>query len=162
MTIKIGDTLPAISLKRLGENGMEAFDTLAEVKGKTVVLFGVPGAFTPTCAQKHLPGYIAAFPELKAKGVDDVICMAVNDPFVMQHWGSVSGADGKIHMWPDGNAALSDAMGLTFDGSGAGLGKRAVRFSMLLKDGIVQDLQIEEKPSDHELSSASACMARLK
>lgn len=161
MSIKVGDTLPSITLKRLGENGLEDFNTTQEIADKTVLIFGVPGAFTPTCAQKHLPGYIEAQSELAAKGIEKIICVAVNDPFVMQHWGNVAGTAGKVDMWPDGNATFSEALGLTFDGSGAGLGKRAVRFSLVAKNGVVTDLQVEEKPGALELSSASACLARL-
>lgn len=161
MTIKIGDTFPSVTLKRAGAGGLEAFDTAAELAGKKAVLFAVPGAFTPSCTQKHLPGYVADADALKAKGVDTIICLAVNDPFVMQHWGASAGAEGKVALWADGNGELADKLGLTFDGAGAGLGKRLQRFSMILENGIVKSLEIEAKPSDVELSGAQACLARL-
>lgn len=162
MTIQIGDTFPSITLKRLGNNGLEEFNTAEVLQGKTIVLFAVPGAFTPSCHQKHMPGYLAQLDTLRAKGVDAVICLAVNDPFVAKAWSDASGATGKIDVWPDGNAAVITALDLGFDGSGAGLGTRAKRFSMILENGIVKDLQIEETPSAVELSSAESCVVRLK
>jgi len=161
MTIKAGDRIPSVKLKKLGAGGMEEFDTAEAIKGKKVVLFGVPGAFTPACAQKHLPGYVQNAEAIKAKGVDEIICVAVNDPFVMQHWGETAHTEGKVTMWPDGNAAFADALGLTFDGAGAGLGKRFVRFAMIVNDGVIESLDVEEKPSDVELSGAQACMVKL-
>lgn len=161
MAIKQGDTIPSVKLKKMGAGGLEDFDTAEAIKGKRVVLFGVPGAFTPSCAQKHLPGYVSNAESIKAKGIDEIICVAVNDPFVMAHWGEVAKAEGKVSMWPDGNAAFADALGLTFDGAGAGLGKRFQRFSMIVDNGKVESLEIEDKPSDVELSGAQACLAKL-
>lgn len=161
MTIKIGDRIPDLNLKRLGASGMEDVNTAALFKGRKIVLFAVPGAFTPSCALKHLPGYINNAAAIKAKGVDEIICMAVNDPFVMKHWGEVAGADGKVTMLSDGNGELTRSFDLGMDGSGAGLGFRARRFSMVVEDGIITDLQIEEKPSDVDLSSAESCAVRL-
>jgi len=161
MAIKIGDKIPSVKLKRLGAGGLEEFDTAAEIAGKKVILFGVPGAFTPACAQKHLPGYVKNAADIRSKGIDDIICVAVNDPFVMQHWGDVANTSGKVSMWPDGNAAFADALGLTFDGAGAGLGKRFVRFSMIVNNGKVESLEVEAKPSDVELSGAEACLVKL-
>lgn len=161
MTIQTGDKIPAVTLKKLGANGLEDVHTDALFAGRKVILFGVPGAFTPSCAQKHLPGYVAEADNLKSKGVDEIICVAVNDPFVMNHWGEFAGATGKVTMLPDGNGEFVSALGLTFDGSGAGLGKRALRFAMIVEDGVVTDLQVEEKPSDVELTSANACALRL-
>jgi peroxiredoxin len=161
MAIKIGDKFPSVKLKKMGAGGLEEFDTAQALKGKKVVLFAVPGAFTPACAQKHLPGYVSNAAAIKAKGIDEIICLAVNDPFVMQHWAEVAGAEGKITMWPDGNGVLAEALGLTFDGAGAGLGKRAQRFSMVIEDGTVKSLEVEAKPSDVELSGAQACLAKL-
>lgn len=162
MTIKTGDKIPSVKLKRLGASGMEEFDTAAEIAGKKVVLFGLPGAFTPPCSQKHLPGYLERLNDLKAQGIDMVICVAVNDPFVMKKWSEETGAEGKIAMWPDGNATFADALGLHFDGSGHGLGKRFKRFSMLIENGTVKELEVEDKASDVEVSSANACVARLQ
>lgn len=161
MTIKTGDLLPSVTLKKMGAAGLEEFNTADAVKGKKVIVFGVPGAFTPSCAQKHLPGYIAQCEAIKAKGIDEIICVAVNDPFVMSHWGQAAGAEGKVTMWPDGNGLFADALGLTFDGAGAGLGKRLQRFSMVVEDGVVKSLEVEAKPSDVELSGAEACLVRL-
>lgn len=161
MTIKQGDRIPSVKLKRLGPGGMEEIDTAAYLKGKKVVIFAVPGAFTPTCAQKHLPSYVNNAAKIKAKGIDEIICIAVNDPFVMKHWGDTAGADGKVTMLPDGNAEFTKAVGLEMDGSGYGLGIRSKRYSMVVVDGIVKDLQVEPAAGDVSLSGAEACMARL-
>jgi peroxiredoxin len=161
MTIQTGDRIPDITLKILGENGMEDIETGDYFKGRKIVLFAVPGAFTPSCALKHLPGYINEANSIKAKGVDEIICLAVNDPFVMKHWGEVAGADGKVTMLPDGNGELTKALGLGMDGSGAGLGFRSKRFSMIVEDGIVKDLQVEEKASDVSVTGAESCAVRL-
>lgn len=161
MTIKIGDALPNVTLKRLGENGMEDLPFGDYIKGRKIVLFAVPGAFTPGCTLKHLPGYVANADKIKATGVDEIICVAVNDPFVMKAFGAQANADGKVTMLPDWKAELTGAMGLTFDASGAGLGTRAQRFSMVIENGIVADLQVEAAPSAIELSGAEACLVKL-
>lgn len=161
MTIKIGDKLPSVTVKRLGDSGMEDVDLAAYVAGKKVVLFAVPGAFTPTCAQKHLPGYIEAANDIKSKGVDEIICVAVNDPFVMKNWGEVAGAANRVTMMPDGLGAFTKAIGMDFDGSGAGLGVRSKRYMMVVENGVVQSLDVEAAPGDHEFSSANACMKLL-
>lgn len=161
MPIQIGDKLPDIKLKRLGASGMEEIQTGEYFKDKKVVLFATPGAFTPTCAQKHLPGYVGNADKIKAQGVDEIICLSVNDPFVMKHWGEIAGAAGKVTMLPDGNGEFVEALGMNFDGSGAGLGQRAKRFSAIVENGIVKDLQVEEAPGNLELSGADACMVRL-
>lgn len=161
MSIAVNDKFPSITTKRLGANGMEDFTLADYIKGKKVIIFGVPGAFTPSCAQKHLPGYIAKANDIKAKGVAEIICLAVNDPFVMKAWGESAGADGKVTMVADGLGTLTKALGLEFDGSGAGLGLRAKRFSMVVENGVVKTLDVEEKPSDVELSSAETCLLRL-
>ena len=161
MTIQTGDRLPAVTLKILGANGMEDINTGEYFKGRKIVLFAVPGAFTPSCALKHLPGYIKEASSIKAKGVDEIICLAVNDPFVMKHWGEEAGANGKVTMLPDGNGEFTRALGLGMDGSGAGLGFRAKRFSMIVEDGVVKDLQVEEKASDVSVTAAESCAVRL-
>lgn len=161
MTIQVGEAIPNIKLKRLGASGMEDVMTADYLKGKQVILFATPGAFTPTCAQKHLPGYVSNADKIKAQGVDEIICLSVNDPFVMKHWGEVAGAEGKVTMMPDGNGEFVSALGLTMDGSGFGLGKRAQRFSMIIDNGIVKDLQVEPAAGNVELSGAEACMLRL-
>ena len=161
MTIQIGNSIPDITLKRLGENGMEDISIAQYLAGKKVVLFAVPGAYTPTCALKHLPGYVANADQIKATGVDDIICLSVNDPFVMKAWGESANATGKVTMMPDWKAELVTAMGLTLDAAGAGLGTRAQRFSMVIENGIVKDLQVEPVASAVELSGADVCLARL-
>ena len=161
MTIKTGDTLPSIPLKRLGREGMESFDLAEHISGKKVIIFAVPGAFTPTCAQKHLPGYVAHADDIKSKGIDEIICVAVNDPFVMKHWGETANTEGRVTMIPDGNGDLTKALGLEMDGSGFGLGIRSKRYIMICNNGIVEDLQIEENPGEVELSGADICMTKL-
>lgn len=161
MTIKTGDKFPSVTLKRLGANGMEELDTAIYLAGKKVVLFAVPGAFTPTCAQKHLPSYIENADAIKAKGIDEIICVAVNDPFVMKHWSEAAGAAGKVTMLPDGNAALTRALGMEFDGSGAGLGLRSKRYVMIINNGIVESLEVEASPGEMNVSGGMACLARL-
>lgn len=162
MTIKPGDKIPSVKLKRLGANGMEEIDIAAYIKGKKVVIFGVPGAFTPTCAQKHLPSYVNNADKIKAKGVDEIICVAVNDPFVMKHWGESAGADGKVTMMPDGNAAFTKAIGLDMDGSGFGLGTRSKRYSMVVTDGTVKELNVEASAGDMNVSGGDVCLTHLK
>lgn len=161
MTITLNDQIPSIALKVLGDSGIEDLNIAEYIADKTVIIFGVPGAFTPSCDQKHLPGYIAKADEIKARGVDEIICIAVNDPFVMDQWAQASGADGKVTLIPDGNAELTRALGLDFDGSGFGLATRCKRFAMLVEGGIVKTLDIEDAPSDVELSSAERCLLQL-
>lgn len=161
MRIKNGDPFPSITLKRLGGHGMEEVDTADLLKNRRIILFGVPGAFTPSCAEKHLPGYIAQADQLRARGIEEIICMAVNDPFVMKHWGEIAKAEGRVTMLPDGNGELTRALDLGMDGSGAGLGFRCLRFSMVVDNGIVTDLQVEDKPGDVTLTGAEACALRL-
>ncbi|WP_428263283.1 peroxiredoxin [Haliangium sp.] len=161
MSIAVGDKFPAVKVKRLTDSGMEELDTGALVAGKKVVLFAVPGAYTPTCHKTHLPGYLAKADEIKAKGVDEIVCMAVNDPFVMNAWGNELGAAGKVTMLPDGNGELTQALGLEMDGSGAGLGTRSKRFSMTIEDGVVKSLDVEEKASEVTVSGADSCLAHF-
>ena len=157
--IKVGDKIPSMTLKRIGQSGMEEVSTDELFKGK-VVLFAVPGAFTPTCSMKHLPGYVQQAEAFKGKGVDRVVCLAVNDPFVMKAWGDQNKVDGKVVMLPDGNGALTKALGLEMDGSGFGLGSRSQRFALYAENGVVKDLQVE-KPGAFEVSSAEAMLARV-
>lgn len=160
MTIQVGDTIPSVKLKHLTDNGMQEVDTADLFKGKKVVLFSVPGAFTPTCSAKHLPGFVEQADALKAKGVEEIVCTAVNDPFVMRAWGEKHGVAGKVFMLPDGNAALAGALGLTFDGSGFGLGTRGQRFAIVAEDGKVTHVAVE-KPGQFEVSSAEAVIAAV-
>jgi peroxiredoxin len=161
MAIKVGDTLPAdLKLKEMGESGPKDV-TLGEItKGKKVVLFAVPGAFTPTCSMKHLPGFIEHAAAIRAKGVDEIVCVAVNDAFVMDAWGKASGAAGKVRMLADGNGEFTRAMGLELDASGFGMGKRSQRYAMIVKDGQVEHLLVEPGPGLN-VSSAESVLAKL-
>jgi peroxiredoxin len=161
MSIQVGDKLPSVKLKYLTSEGLQEIDTGEYFAGKKVVLFAVPGAFTPTCSKTHLPGYVDQAEAMKQKGVDDIACLAVNDPFVMSAWAEQHGATGKVFMLPDGNGELTRALGLELDGRGAGLGTRAKRFSMVVEDGVVKTLHVEENASKVEVSGASACLVEL-
>ena len=168
MTIKVGDKLPAGTLSEYVEvegNGCSVgpnpFTIEALTAGKKVVLFGIPGAFTPTCSAQHVPGYLAQLDALKAKGVAEVICMAVNDPFVMGAWARDQKTGGKIRMLADGDAAFAKATGLTLDLNGKGLGLRSNRYSMLVKDGKVVTLNIEG-PGKFEVSDGATLLAQAK
>ncbi len=144
MTIKVGDHLPAVTFKVMGAAGPEALDTDAVFKGKTVVLFGVPGAFTPGCSRTHLPSYLEQYDALKAKGVDTIACVSVNDAFVMDAWAKAQKADDKILFLADGSAAFTKAIGMELDLTAGGLGLRSRRFSMVVKDGVVTAFHPEE------------------
>lgn len=160
MTIKIGDTVPALKLKRLASGGMVDVDTGDLFKGKTSVLFAVPGCYTPTCSLQHLPSYVRNIEALRAKGVEQVICLAVNDPFVMAQWLKDNKADEAIIALPDGNAAFTKALGLEMDGSGYGLGVRTQRFAMIITDGKVTLLNVEQ-PGQFDVSSGDAILQAL-
>lgn len=142
MTIQVGDTIPAATLKVMGEKGPQDVTTEELFQGKKVVLFAVPGAFTPGCSNTHLPGYVVNADKIKAKGVDSIICMAVNDAFVMDAWGKAQNAE-ELTMLADGNGELTRKMGLEMDGSGFGLGTRCKRFAAIVDDGKVTFLAIE-------------------
>ncbi|BBL22790.1 MULTISPECIES: peroxiredoxin [Comamonas] len=166
--IKVGDTLPACKLMEyvevegngcsIGPNPVELPQALA---GKTIALFAVPGAFTPTCSAKHLPGYIEQVEAFKAAGVDEIWCVAVNDAFVMGAWGRDQKAGGKVRMIADGDAAFAKAIGLTLDLNGKGLGLRSNRYSMLVKDGKVVSLNVEG-PGKFEVSDAATLLGQAK
>jgi glutaredoxin/glutathione-dependent peroxiredoxin len=143
MTIKIGDKIPAIDLQTKTEDGPQKVSTGDFFKGKKVVLVGVPGAFTPTCSMNHLPGFVQHADEIHAKGVDTIACISVNDAHVMGAWGKHAGADGKVMMLADGNADFAKATGLEFDLNVAGMGLRNKRYSMLVDNGVVKQLNIE-------------------
>jgi glutaredoxin/glutathione-dependent peroxiredoxin len=146
MAIAVGDQVPDVKVFTFGEKGPVA-TTSAEVLGKgKVVLFGVPGAFTPTCSDHHLPGFVLRADELRAKGVDKVVCEAVNDPFVMGAWGKDQNVGSSVVMLADGNGELTEALGLTMDGTGFGLGKRSQRYAAILDDGVVSWLAVEPGP----------------
>lgn len=158
MSIQIGDKVPAVTVKHMTDSGLKELDTGDLFAGKKVVMFGVPGAFTPTCHKNHLPGYLARADELKGEGVDAIVCLAVNDPFVMKAWGDDLDVGDKVTMLPDGNGEFTKALGLGFDGSGAGLGTRAKRFSLVAEDGVVKKLHIEENPGEVVVSGADKCL----
>ena len=160
MTIKVGDKAPAAKIKQMTPEGPKDLDTGEFFKGKTVVLFAVPGAFTPTCSAKHLPGFVEKAAEIKGKGVDVIACLSVNDAFVMNAWGKDQKAEGKVQMLADGNGDFTRAMGLELDGSGYGLGKRSQRYAMIVQDGVVKLLNVE-KPGSFEVSSADAVLKAL-
>jgi glutaredoxin/glutathione-dependent peroxiredoxin len=161
MTIQVGDKLPAANLKQLTADGIKDVAVADLTRGKKVVLFAVPGAFTPTCSERHLPGFVEQAEALKAKGVDTIACVAVNDPFVLSAWEKARNVGGKVQMLSDGNGDFTRALGLEFDGSGFGLGKRSRRYAMVVEDGTVKTLLVEEVPSQAEASSASAILAAL-
>lgn len=158
MTIKPGDKIPSVTLKQLTASGLQDLTTDSVFGGKKVMLFSVPGAFTPTCSNKHLPGFIARAAEFKAKGIE-VVCLAVNDPFVMKAWQDAYKAE-AIAMLPDGNGTFTKALGLEMDGSGYGLGTRSQRFALYAENGVVKSLDVE-KPGALEVSTAEACASRL-
>jgi peroxiredoxin len=161
MTITIGDRLPDATFRVLGPEGPKPVATSEVFAGKKVVLFAVPGAFTPTCHLKHLPGFIKNIDAFKAKGVDTVACVAVNDPFVLGAWEEASGGKGKVLFLSDGNAEFTKKLGLEFDGSGLGLGTRSKRYAMLVQDGVVKALNIEGSPGVAEESTAEKLLEAL-
>ena len=160
MSINAGDKMPKGQFTRMGANGPEPVSTDDLFSGKKVVLFSVPGAFTPTCSAKHLPGFINSFDKLKAKGVDTIACMAVNDVFVMKAWGESGKAAGKVEMLADGNAEYARTLGLELDASKFGMGTRGKRFSMIVDNGVVTTLNIEP-PGEFGVSSAEHALTQL-
>jgi len=159
MTIQKGDTIPAATLVKVTEGGPEQVSTADYFKGRRVAIFSVPGAFTPTCSARHLPSFIEKGDELKAKGVDEIAATAVNDAFVMGAWGKQAGAD-SITMLADGNGDFVSALGLTMDGSKFGMGTRGQRFSMVVNDGVVEQLNVEA-PGEYNVSSAEHMLGQL-
>ena len=159
MTIAVGDKLPDTKLIKAGADKPEAVQSADYFAGKKVALFSVPGAYTPTCSAKHLPGFVEKAAELKAKGIDEIACTAVNDAFVMGAWGKDAGSD-DVTMLADGNGDFASAVGLTMDGSGFGMGTRGQRFSMVVNDGVVEQLNVE-KPGDFNVSSAEYMLGQL-
>ena len=161
MTIAIGDKLPNATFKVPTADGVAEMTTDDVFAGKTVVLFGVPGAFTPTCSNNHLPGFLENADAIKAKGVDAIACLAVNDHYVMKAWAAQTGAKDRILFLADGNAAFTRAAGLDTDLSGGGLGTRSKRFSAIVKDGVVTTLDVEDSPGKAEASGAAALISKL-
>lgn len=167
MTIKIGEKLPEGTLAEFIEVesagcslGPNSFNVSDLVKGNKIVIFGLPGAFTPTCSAQHVPAYVAHAAELKAKGVDEIWCIAVNDAFVMGAWGRDQKVNGTVRMMADGNAAFSKALGLDADFTKSGMGTRSQRYSMLVEDGVVKQLNVEDG-GKFEVSSAEKMLAQL-
>ena len=160
MTVKIGDRLPAGKFKTMGEAGPQDLTTAQLFDGKRVLLVSVPGAFTPTCNAKHLPGYIAQADELKKRGIDTIACMAVNDVHVMNAWGKSVGAGDKVLMLADGSGDYVRALGLELDLTAAGMGWRGRRFALVAKDGIVEQLNVEA-PGEFKVSAADAVLCQL-
>jgi len=160
MAIKEGDQIPDVKLTEM-VNGAPTPVSLAEIsKGKRIVIFAVPGAFTPTCSMKHLPGFVEQNAAIRGKGVDEVVCLSVNDAFVMGAWGQQQNATGKVRMLADGNGEFTRAAGLTMDASGFGMGERSKRYAMLVRDGKVESLLVEPA-GGLNVSSAEAVLAKL-
>jgi glutaredoxin/glutathione-dependent peroxiredoxin len=160
MTIKVGDKIPSATLRYMTQEGPKAVTTDEFFAGRKVVLFGLPGAFTRTCSQRHLPGYITHAAELKAKGIDTIACIAANDHFVMGAWGKEHDADGKVVMLGDGSGEFTSAIGLELDRTKEGMGMRSQRYSMLVDNGVVKALNVEQ-PGQFDVSSAEAIMQAL-
>ena len=160
MTIKVGDKVPHAMFVKMTDNGPEQVDSDSFFKGRRVAFFSVPGAFTPTCSAKHLPGFITKADELKAKGIDEIAGTAVNDAFVMGAWGKSAGADGKVTLLADGNGDFAKAVGLVMDGSKFGMGNRGQRFSMVVNDGAIEHLFVEG-PGEFKVSSAEHMLSQL-
>lgn len=160
MTIKVGDSIPDVTLKCVTADGAKDISTKEFFGGKKVVLFALPGAFTPTCSAKHLPGFVEKAMEIKAKGIDAIACLSVNDFFVMEAWGKQHAALDQIMLLADGNGDLTNALGLGFDAKGAGMGTRSQRYAMIVENGVVQKLDVEA-PSKFEVSSAEAILKTL-
>jgi glutaredoxin/glutathione-dependent peroxiredoxin len=160
MSIKVGDKIPSVSLKYMDKDGMQTVKTDELFHGKKVVLFALPGAFTPTCSAKHLPGFVTHADAIRKKGVDSIACLSVNDAFVMDAWGKAQNVGEKVLMLADGNAEFSKAVGLTMDGTNYGMGTRASRYAMVIDNGVVKALNVEA-PGAFEVSSAESVLKAL-
>ena len=158
MSIQVGDRIPEVPLQRIRE-GVETVDTRTLFDGRKVLLFAVPGAFTPTCSEKHLPGYVEHFDAFRDRGIE-VVCMSVNDPFVMQAWGQSQHVPEGLQMLADGNGDFTRALGLEMDASGYGMGRRSKRFALYAEDGVVKQLHVEA-PGEYRVSSAEYVLAEL-
>jgi peroxiredoxin len=161
MSIKIGDRIPEAKFRVMSESGPAVKTTDEVFKGKKVVLFAVPGAFTPTCHNNHLPGFLKNADAIKAKGVDTIAVTSVNDVFVMNAWKKATGAEGKIEFLADGNGDFAKAIDLALDASGIGLGLRSRRYAMLVEDGVVKKLSVESEPGKAEVSSAENLLKQM-
>jgi glutaredoxin/glutathione-dependent peroxiredoxin len=161
MTINVGDRLPSVTLRQVTPEGPKETSTDDFFRGKKVVLFAVPGAFTPACSQRHLPGFVEKAVDIKAKGVDEIACVAVNDAAVLGAWGRDQKTEGKVTMLADGSGDFVRALGLEVDLTRAGLGIRSKRYSMLVDNGVVKSLNVEQQPAQVEASSAEAMLRAL-
>ena len=161
MTIQVGDKIPSVTLKQMTPEGPKEITTDELFRGKKVALFAVPGAFTPACSQRHLPGYVEKAADIKARGVDEVACVAVNDIFVLNAWAKDQKAEGKVRMLADGSGDFVRALGLELDLTKGGLGIRSKRYSMLVDNGVVKSLNVEQQPGQVESSSADALLKAL-
>ena len=159
MTVQVGDRIPDAPLTIAGPDGPQPTTSTEYFRGKRVALFAVPGAFTPTCSARHLPSYVDKAADLKGKGVDEIACISVNDPFVMAAWGKQDGSE-EVTMIADGNGAFADAVGLAMDGSKFGMGKRSQRYSMVVNDGTVEQINVES-PGEYRASSAEHLLEQL-
>ncbi len=160
MTIKVGDRIPSATLVKATPDGPQPVQTDDYFAGRRIALFAVPGAFTPTCSARHLPGFVERADELAAKGVDEIACLSVNDAFVLAAWAKSAGAEGKVTMLADGNGDFAEALGLAADFSKFGMGKRSQRWSAIVEDGVVKELNVEE-PGAFNVSSAEFLVGQL-
>lgn len=160
--LKVGDSLPQVTLTEFVDGAPKQVPLSEAAAGKTIALFAVPGAFTPTCSNEHVPGFLQNHDALLASGVDEIWCVSVNDPFVMDAWADAQGTQGKIRMLADGNAEFAKATGLTLDASGLGLGLRSQRYSMLIKDGKVATLNVESDPTKAEVSDGATLLEQAR
>jgi glutaredoxin/glutathione-dependent peroxiredoxin len=158
--IKVGDRIPRATLREKTAEGIKPVTTDELFKGKKVALFALPGAFTPTCSAKHVPSFVNNHDALKGKGISEIVCVSVNDAFVMEAWGKEQKADGKVRMLADGNGEFAEALGLSFDASNFGMGRRSQRYAMVVDDGVVKTLNVE-KPGAFEVSSGDAVLKGL-
>lgn len=160
MAVKVGDRVPSTTLRYLTKEGMQSVSSNDFFKGKKVALFALPGAYTRTCSSRHLPGYVQNAQAMKQKGIDTIACLSVNDAFVMDAWGKEHGADDKVVMLGDGSCEFTKAMGLTVDRISAGMGTRSQRYSMIVDDGVIKELNVEPS-GEYGVSSAEAMLQRL-
>jgi peroxiredoxin len=160
MAISVGDRIPDVTLRTMTNDGPAAIGSEEALGKGKVVLFAVPGAFTPTCSDHHLPGFVLRADDILAKGVDSIACISVNDPFVMGAWGQVQGTEGKVIMLSDGNGEFTAAIGLELDGSGFGLGTRSQRYAAIIDDGVITELMVESAPG-LDVSSADSVLSKL-
>ena len=161
MTIKVGDKLPNVTLRQVTSQGPKEISTDEFFRGRKIVLFAVPGAFTPACSQRHLPGFVDKTADIKAKGIDEIACVAVNDPAVMGAWGKDQKTEGEVTMLADGSGDLARALGLELDLTRGGLGVRSQRYSMLVDNGVVKTLNVEAQPGQVDASGAEAMLKAL-